>query len=647
MNDTTRLRHRRWCRVAKPAVASLMVLGLAACSTPPTPAPQATSNAETVPPSTPAQASPSASAAVIGGIPDLGLTKVQTDRSTAQAADLTPDGGTLTATGADGTVYTLTIPADALQVPTRVAMYPVTALAGDAMFVAGVQLAPEGLTLEVPAKLTIALNPAATQKTLEGIAWRGDAAGLHVRPIERDGPAVAMQVFHFSGDAVDEVPIAPLLPTDCRSEDDMDALFAADLSNDPASARPQISTDLKRCFLNVVGPALDAGTAAATASGEAELGARDEAVVAYGIWLYGLQLARTTLKDPTFTVTPELTRSQAKAVAFLRAWYGFWNRACAEDAAADWHLSIKDARIGLGDTSALAATWSLATRAHRLDRQTLLDQLCAQVVINPNRRYSAVLPGESGTVTVHAGLSINHGPLHTDAGLIRVRVKLSSSDVAAGEGPIAADGSFSANLEWPAGVDPIKVDILATLIDVEGVLDSPGVTIEVPTDIERFDRITKHAEQLSFTFTHGFDSWSGGTIGPEGGMPWGLVDHLPDGGGVMHLDGRGSGSGAKAWIDRGFDLPTSTTALTFDVSAEVIAGSSSSVRVRIVANGVSTTILSTTVHNATNQLSFTRKRIDLSRWAGKHVTIFIEQNYNGTDGFDKEIYVDNVRILTS
>jgi hypothetical protein len=66
-----------------------------------------------------------------------------------------------------------------------------------------------------------------------------------------------------------------------------------------------------------------------------------------------------------------------------------------------------------------------------------------------------------------------------------------------------------------------------------------------------------------------------------------------------------------------------------------------------VAGGTSKAFPWATLHNSTNHLSFTRKTINIARWAGRAVTIYVEQNDNtpaGAVGFDKEIYVDNVRI---
>ena len=406
------------------------------------------------------------------------------------------------------------------------------------------------------------------------------------------------------------------------------------------------TADLKACYRSLVVPTMTASITA-SASNTLSRSVEGEAALNYNLWLIALQDARAALADPAFTVSPEYSESRSLAVKHLRGWYEFWNRECVSDAAGAWQLAIKDARIGLLDATVAAGNWNLATRANRLDRQTLLDELCVQVVIKPDRGYSAVIPNTTGSVVVNAGFTIAGGPLRTDAGVVRVRISQTGSQVVAGEGPIAADGTFSASLDWPAGLDPIHIDILATLIDHETFLNEPEISIALPTDIQRFDRITKSATRLSFTFTNGFDGWSSGTVGSQKiSTTWGLVDHLSLGGGVIHLDGRGTGSGAKAWIYRTITLPDSATTFSFDVSAEVIAGSSSSVRVVIEVGDV-TKNFTFAVSNGTNKLSFKRERVDISQWAGRRVRIFVEQNYNGLSGFDKEIYVDNIKIETS
>lgn len=90
---------------------------------------------------------------------------VTLDSARAAIADLPVTGGTLSATGADGTVYTLDIPADALVEPTRITLTPVVSVAGlpigsgSGTTTVGVQLAPVGLQLANAA--TLVISPAA------------------------------------------------------------------------------------------------------------------------------------------------------------------------------------------------------------------------------------------------------------------------------------------------------------------------------------------------------------------------------------------------------------------------------------------------------------------------------------------------------
>src|SRR5438270_782171 len=79
-------------------------------------------------------------------------------------------------TGADGTRYTLTIPAGALASPETVRVAPLLAVAGLGG-VAGVSLLPAGLRLLAPATLVVA--PA---RAVSGFAFRGGGAALHAAP---------------------------------------------------------------------------------------------------------------------------------------------------------------------------------------------------------------------------------------------------------------------------------------------------------------------------------------------------------------------------------------------------------------------------------------------------------------------------------
>ncbi len=123
-------------------------------------------------------------------------------------------GGEVTATGADGTRYTLTVPANALANATEIRLTPVASLgglpAGDGPALA-VQLAPEGLLFAEPAMLTI--EPATPIPVDEQIlfGYHGDGQGLFLAAPAM-GEAIQIQVIHFSGYGVQKGFLADLEP---------------------------------------------------------------------------------------------------------------------------------------------------------------------------------------------------------------------------------------------------------------------------------------------------------------------------------------------------------------------------------------------------------------------------------------------------
>ena len=107
-------------------------------------------------------------------------------------------GGTITATGADGTVFTLTIPADALLADEEITLTPVLSVAGvplDGGVAAAVQLSPEGLQLLKPALLSIT-PPSGTPNV--GFSYHGSGQEFFFYPLNL-GSSTGFAVVHFSG----------------------------------------------------------------------------------------------------------------------------------------------------------------------------------------------------------------------------------------------------------------------------------------------------------------------------------------------------------------------------------------------------------------------------------------------------------------
>lgn len=130
---------------------------------------------------------------------------VQLEASRAVRRVLSKEGGTLRATAADGSTFTLTIPPDALVGREEIILTPVASITGlpaGVTLAAGVQMAPDGLFLLEPATLTIesAKGVAADQEVTFG--WTRDGRGVHAQFPEIAPRVPTFQISHFSGAAV-------------------------------------------------------------------------------------------------------------------------------------------------------------------------------------------------------------------------------------------------------------------------------------------------------------------------------------------------------------------------------------------------------------------------------------------------------------
>lgn len=125
--------------------------------------------------------------------------RLQLDQAAARSVRVPITGGVVTATGADGTRFSLTIPKDALVDETEITLTPVKAVA-DLPFSRGlggaVQLSPDGLRLLAHA--TLVVQPARPVLPTEQVffGWAGEGSDFHLTP-STDG--VSMKLLHFSG----------------------------------------------------------------------------------------------------------------------------------------------------------------------------------------------------------------------------------------------------------------------------------------------------------------------------------------------------------------------------------------------------------------------------------------------------------------
>ncbi len=111
-------------------------------------------------------------------------------------------GGSISTTAQDGTVYTLTIPPDALVSDETITLTPVTAV--DGMPLSGglsgaVNFEPDGLSLLEPATLEIQFTGPVSTADAISFQYIGNGSDCFLIPEMIDGSTVSLQINHFSG----------------------------------------------------------------------------------------------------------------------------------------------------------------------------------------------------------------------------------------------------------------------------------------------------------------------------------------------------------------------------------------------------------------------------------------------------------------
>ena len=138
-----------------------------------------------------------------------GTVEPELDAARAVSAEIGPGGGVITATGADGTVFTLSVPGDAVFAPTTITLTPVARLAGlpgSEGRLPAVQFGPDGLVFARAATLTI--TPIRPLESAVGFAYAGNGSGLTLERAELVGQNLVVSVEHFSGAGATSMTVA-------------------------------------------------------------------------------------------------------------------------------------------------------------------------------------------------------------------------------------------------------------------------------------------------------------------------------------------------------------------------------------------------------------------------------------------------------
>ena len=200
----------------------------------------------------------------------INLTTTPDDSHQATAV-IPVEGGTLTATGADGTTYTLDIPGDALLAETEISLTPVQSLEG-LPFGEGtafaVQMSPDGLSFNNFVTLTI--TPAQPIPLNEQILFDFEADGqtLGLALPVLDPSVIQIQLLHFSGAGVSKGLLADTEPVRQRLGGNVEARLNSAMAIAVQQARQngesaellaaKLSGYIDEFIENVVKPRVDA-----------------------------------------------------------------------------------------------------------------------------------------------------------------------------------------------------------------------------------------------------------------------------------------------------------------------------------------------------------------------------------------------------
>ena len=224
------------------------------------------------------------------------------DPSHAVSGDLDMTGGSITATGADGAVFTLEIPPQALPSPETVTLTPVSRIDRfpfSGGLVAGVEIEPNGLDLMLPATLTIQPGSAPSPDRTLPYSYVQGGEDFILYPRDPDSSSLRIPIVRLGGygvgqgDAADaqsqaeRAPTGPLAPYLQRYAHDvyryaLGVITRAQLSDSGIQIYRQAYTEVVAPLLNQTGAAATRPSLAAK-EGSCILGGNPDAEVRAGI----------------------------------------------------------------------------------------------------------------------------------------------------------------------------------------------------------------------------------------------------------------------------------------------------------------------------------------------------------------------------
>ena len=373
-----------------------------------------------------------------GGFEQGPFVSPELDPERHASALIGPDGGSVEVSGADGTEYRLTIPADALIEETEIALTPVVRIDDIPMsggLVAGVHFEPSGLELLKAATLTVSLPSAPSlddSALLTGFVYDGEGDNLALALPDADGGSFTLSIRHFSGGGA-----GAATPSDLQTAfapGTADAFLAEILAANGAGDRSAIESGLRSWYQARVRPALQAAVSNDTAL--------ERALSEHGRWQDALAMLGVNPGEL-------LSESHDLAAAALRDAISRANDICERQS------SLVDAeKVILWQRRAALHLTEAVLFAHNLDLQSVLADLCLQIVFESTSFPSAHVVGVPALLQVVVGFAFGNGPTELSTNM-RVDVR------ATGASPTAASEvtDFSGRVELTLTPDSPSVDV--------------------------------------------------------------------------------------------------------------------------------------------------------------------------------------------
>ena len=352
-------------------------------------------------------------------------------------------GGSITATAADGTRHTLTVPAHALAAATQITLTPLASMEDfptQSGASAAVQFEPDGLTFAIPAELMIVAPEPFDPAT---IAFSQADAAFAIEPAVISGDSARLSIGHFSSSGT-TAPTASEI-----------AVLAAGAITPRGAALYGIARELHRAgevlehpdagvieqhlrawFTDGVMPGLEAA-ASGTADTEDALSE----------WLHWSSTV-TLWADGQFT--GEIGEASAAAVAAVRAEIGRLNQRCAADN--DPSLMGEVLRF-----AGIAALLGFDQEDPALDLAAVVNDLCIQISID------ATLPDpfiDGSTLEITAGLSVG-GRAPEPGQPLDIVLTSATSHLSRAGGTTDSNGRFTTDVTLRAGESEVIIEIEA------------------------------------------------------------------------------------------------------------------------------------------------------------------------------------------